>query len=198
MNITSAEFVKGAVERDGLPRDLRAHIAFIGRSNVGKSSVINSLTQRKSLCRSSSTPGRTTEANLFLINSKWYFVDLPGYGYAKQPRDMRRRIEDLISWYLTDETVPVFLTVMIVDAKVGVTALDLEMFELLKGQMDRYPVLVLANKSDKLKKQELGKQLSTIAKELPGSEVIPYAAVKNTGRGLVLDVIEKMFRARMS
>src|SRR3989344_2302589 len=100
MQITSAEFVKGVVGEDEILTDGTPQIAFIGRSNVGKSSVINSLAQKKDLARTSAFPGRTQEINLFLINRSFYLVDLPGYGYAKMSKEKQFELQDLIAWYL--------------------------------------------------------------------------------------------------
>lgn len=189
MKITSAEFVKGAVDRAGLPRDIRPQIAFIGRSNVGKSSFINSLTNQKKLAKSSSMPGRTLEVNFFFINRKFYFVDLPGYGYAKQPRSLREEIEDRIFWYLTDDTIPLKTVVLLVDALVGPTALDLDMLETLSHQQGRYQVLVIANKIDKVKKSEESKILREIQMKAPGCRVYPYSSKSPRLQGIILDAM---------
>ena len=100
MNITSAKFIKGVVGPADILDDGTPQIAFIGRSNAGKSSLLNSLTNSKKLAITSKTPGRTREINVFLINNTHYFMDLPGYGYAKAGGDTIEKISDLISWYL--------------------------------------------------------------------------------------------------
>lgn len=189
MKITSSEFIKGAVNRDGLPRDLRAQIAFIGRSNVGKSSFINSLANQKHLAKSSGTPGRTLEVNFFLMNKKFYFVDLPGYGYAKQPRALREEIEDRIFWFLTDDTIPLRTVVVLVDAKVGPTDLDIDMLETLSHHLHRYQVIVIANKIDKVKNSEQAKILREIQLKAPGCRVYPYSSKAPKHQGLILDAM---------
>lgn len=189
MKITSAEFIKGAVARDGLPRDLRSQIAFIGRSNVGKSSFINSLAGQKKLAKSSSMPGRTLEVNFFLMNKKFYFVDLPGYGYAKQPRSLREEIEDRIFWFLTDDTIPLRTVVLLVDAKVGPTPLDLDMLETLSHHLDRYQVIVVANKIDKIKKSEESKVLREIQVKAQGCRVFPYSSKAPQHQAIILDAM---------
>jgi len=105
MKIISAEFVKGVVGEDKALNTPIPQLAFIGRSNVGKSTIINALTGQKKLSKTSSSPGRTREINLFLINNSIYLIDLPGYGYAKLPQEMKNRIKGLINWYLFLSTI---------------------------------------------------------------------------------------------
>src|SRR5881394_1791063 len=121
MNIKSADFVKGITGDDIILTDNIPQIAFIGRSNVGKSSVINSLANKKAMARSSSSAGRTKEINFFLINKDFYLVDLPGYGFAHGSLDERKNIQQLIYWYLTNPEVEQKKVVLIIDANVGVT-----------------------------------------------------------------------------
>lgn len=189
MKITSAEFIKGAVDREGIPRDVRPQIAFIGRSNVGKSSFINSLVNHKKLAKSSSMPGRTLEVNFFFINRKFYFVDLPGYGYAKQPRALREEIEDRIFWYLTDDTIPLRTVVLLVDANVGPTSLDLDMLETLSHHQDRYQVIVIANKIDKVKKSEEARIVRDIQMKAPGCRVYSYSSKAPRLQALLIDAM---------
>ena len=137
MKINSAIFIKGirgtnAITQDGIPE-----IAFVGRSNVGKSSIINRLCNKKDLVKVSNKPGKTTEINFFLISNKFYFVDLPGYGYAKVSPEEKESIQKLIIWYLTSPEVSPFKVVLILDAKVGVTAFDKQMIEILQEQSTR-------------------------------------------------------------
>src|SRR5678816_4799247 len=115
MRVARAEFIKSAFERSHSPHDKRPEIAFLGRSNVGKSSLLNSLLQRKGLARTSNTPGRTQSINFFLINDAFYFVDLPGYGYARVSKTMRKGWGELIENYLADRPQLV-LSILIVDA----------------------------------------------------------------------------------
>lgn len=155
MNIRNAQFVRGIVGTNDIINDVKAQIAFVGRSNVGKSSLINSLVDNKNLARSSSTPGRTQQINFFLIDQKVYFVDLPGYGYAKTSEKQREKIRKMIIWYLTYSEIKHKKVVLIVDAKAGMRDFDLEMAELLKAEeMD---FMVILNKIDKLKQGEIVK-----------------------------------------
>jgi len=187
MNFKSAVFVKGVVGPDQILNDGKHKIAFIGRSNVGKSSVINSLLGKKGLVKSSSTPGKTKEINFFLVNEEIYFVDLPGYGYAKIPMQAREKLRNLILWYLTSPEIEHSRIVLIVDAKVGPTKLDQEMIEVLQDY--GHDFVVIANKSDKLKRNLRITQLKLI-REQTGKEAILYSATTIEGRD---EVLRKIF-----
>lgn len=147
MKITSAEFVIGAVSLSQLPNDTRKEIAFLGRSNVGKSSLISSLCRQKKIARSGRTPGKTREINYFLINDRFYFVDLPGYGYARLPEQMRASLGALIEGYLQDRKSLTFV-VQLIDARHEPTELDMMMV----GWLDFYaiPFQIVLTKGDKL------------------------------------------------
>ena len=179
MNITSAKFIKGIVDADSALEANFPQIAFIGRSNVGKSSIINSLTKQKDLAKTSSFPGRTQQINLFLINNNTYLVDLPGYGYAKLSKESREDLQDLISWYLFDSGYVQKKVVMIVDAFIGPTASDIEMFEALTEH--EKDIVIIANKVDKIKKSEYTKQLQKIKDTFNEYKVIAYSSVKGIG-----------------
>ncbi|MBA3353773.1 MAG: YihA family ribosome biogenesis GTP-binding protein [Blastocatellia bacterium] len=182
MKITSAEFVKSAFESAHWPTDRIPEIAFLGRSNVGKSSLLNSLLHRKGLARTSNTPGRTQSINFFLINSEFYFADLPGYGFAKVSKTMRsdwgRMAEDYLS-----ERGTLSLCIQLVDSRHEPSKLDLQLHEWLVFNEKKH--VVVATKSDKLSSNELGKQLRLIKKEMPGSKVIEYSSRTGKGRDAV-------------
>lgn len=179
MHIKSAKFVKGIVKADDLLEDGKPQIAFIGRSNVGKSSVINTLTKQKDLARTSSFPGRTQEINLFLINNNFYLVDLPGYGYAKLSKERRHWIQALIHWYLLESRYSQKKVVLIIDANVGVTENDLEMLENLdEAQKD---VIIVANKIDKIKQGDIKRQFQKIRALVGNHKIIPFSAEKRAG-----------------
>jgi len=180
MNIKSAEFVKGVVGEDRILEENKLQVAFIGRSNVGKSSVINSLVDRKNLVKSSARPGKTKEINFFLINEKIYFVDLPGYGYAKASFAQREKIRQLILWYLANTSIKNRKTVLIIDAKAGVTKLDLEMLEILNEH--NYEFIVVVNKIDKLRRGERNGKLKEVLKKSGKENVIFYSAKSGEGR----------------
>lgn len=132
MRITSAEFIKGIAGTDKILEDGDSHVALIGRSNVGKSSVINSLTRQKKLARTSVTPGRTQEINVFLINRTLYLLDLPGYGFVKESREVKERVGKLINWYLFVSPYTQKKVIVIIDALVGLKDSDIDMLNALQ------------------------------------------------------------------
>ena len=184
MKIESAEFIKGIIGTDQILEDNIPQVVFAGRSNVGKSSVINSLVNRKNLVKSGAKPGKTQQINFFLINKKVYFVDLPGYGYAKMQLKQREKIRKMILWYLFKSGVKFIKVILIIDCKVGLTDFDGGMLDLLKRA--KYQIIIAANKIDKLKRDKLDKKLEDISKE---AEVIPYSAKSKKGREKLLKEI---------
>ena len=179
MNIKAVKFVKSALEKDVIFQDEKEQIAFIGRSNVGKSSLINTITKQKNLAKTSSFPGRTQQINIFLINNDSYIVDLPGYGFAKLSKKQKNDLENLINWYLFVSDIKHKIIVLIIDAKIGPTKDDLEMLEALESHQKN--ILVVANKIDKLKKTEQEKQLKKIESLIGTNKVIPFSAEKHIG-----------------
>jgi GTP-binding protein len=173
MNITKARFIGGVVGPDPLLDRDYPQVAFIGRSNVGKSSVINSLTKSKGLAKTSSFPGRTQEINLFLINEALYLVDLPGYGFAKLSKAGQQKLRDLIFWYLFESGYTKKAVVFIIDAYVGLTESDREMLEALEAGNER--VIVVANKTDKIKRSEYKMQMDKIIDSVGEHRVIPFS-----------------------
>lgn len=185
--INSAQFIKGAVGGEGLPNDKRPQIAFVGRSNVGKSSVINTLVGMKDLAISSSTPGRTLQLNFFLINEKLYFVDLPGYGYSKQSLKFAEKMRKMIMWYLEYNESRPKKVVLIIDGNVGPTKFDMEMMELL--QMNEHDVIVVANKMDKVKNSELVKKKKQIVEKLNTENIVYFSSKTKQGSQELLEMI---------
>lgn len=179
MNIKSAKFIKGIVAADEILEDGKPQIAIIGRSNAGKSSLINSVTNQKDLAKTSSFPGRTQELNLFLINNSIYLVDLPGYGFAKASGSARERLENLIDWYLFNSDYQQKKVILIIDAGVGPTASDLSMFHCLEEKEKN--IIIVANKIDKLKNSEYHKKLRNITELTGGRKIIPYSSTKKIG-----------------
>lgn len=161
MNITSVKFIKGLVSDDEIMNNGIPQIAFIGRSNVGKSSLINALT-KSVISRTSSTPGRTAEINFFLINNAFYFVDLPGYGFAKVSHEEREKLANLINSYLFNRVYTQKKVVLIIDINVGMTDKDIVMFEDLK-KADKNIVVVLS-KVDKITQKDFHKNMKEIEK----------------------------------
>jgi GTP-binding protein len=189
-NIISAAFVKGVVGACEELENNLPQVAFIGRSNAGKSSVINSLTGQKDLARTSSAPGRTREINLFLINKFLYLADLPGYGFVESSREARERLEQLINWYLFLSGYEQKLVVLIIDAELGLTESDLDILESLEEYKKN--IIIVANKIDKIKKSNYEKQLEKIQNQVAGLKVIPYSAKKKIG---VSKLISEIFKA---
>ncbi|MFA6424039.1 MAG: ribosome biogenesis GTP-binding protein YihA/YsxC [Candidatus Magasanikbacteria bacterium] len=187
MNITSAIFIKGVVADDPILNDGIPQIAFIGRSNVGKSSVINAFVNQKGLAITSSFPGRTQQINFFLINKSFYLVDLPGYGFAKVSGERRGEIEDLINWYFFESNCEQRKVVLIIDAKVGPTKDDLQMLHSLEDQQKS--IIVVANKVDKIKKLQYDDQISKIKTIIGDHKIVPFSAEKRFGVNELVNAI---------
>lgn len=187
MNITSAKFIKGIVADDIVLHDGLPQVAFIGRSNVGKSSTINVLTKQKNLAITSSYPGRTQQINVFLINDSFYLMDLPGYGFAKVSKESKAKIFDLINFYLFNSKQNQKKVVLIVDALIGLTRDDFEMLEALE-QYER-DVVIVANKVDKIKKSEYKKQIQKIQESVGEHIIVPFSAEKKIGIEELLEII---------
>ncbi len=187
MAISSAKFVKSLVGEDEILENGIPQVAFIGRSNVGKSSVINSLVGQKYLARSSSYPGMTQLINVFLVSKSLYFIDLPGYGFAKVSKDLKQGFQQLTEWYLLESDYETKWVVLIIDAKVGAMESDLQMLRNLEKRGRE--VLVVANKVDKVKKSELASQMKKIQGQIGSHEVIPFSAEKRIGVGTLVNEI---------
>ena len=178
MKVTSTEFIKSAFKEDDWPRDNRPEIAFMGRSNVGKSSLINSLLRVHGLARISSTPGRTQSLNFFLINEEFRFVDLPGFGYARVPKTIKATWGEMVTSYLAKRS-QLMLSIHIVDSRHEPTNLDLQLHEWLRHTAK--PRLIVATKSDKLSNNELRESMGRAKRLFGGDNVLAYSA--RTGRG---------------
>jgi GTP-binding protein len=187
MKIVSAEFVKSAYQRIHWINDGRPEIAFLGRSNVGKSSLLNSLLGRKGLARTSNTPGRTQSINYFLVNDAFYFVDLPGYGYAKVSKSMRADWGEMARDYLTDRPELV-LFIQLVDSRHPPTELDRQLNDWLVVNEKKH--IVVATKADKSSTNQLQKQVREIKKILPDSKILTYSASTGKGRDELWSEIE--------
>jgi GTP-binding protein len=191
MNLHNAEFIKSAAAPAGFIRDGRPGIAFAGKSNVGKSSVINRILNRKNFARVGASPGKTIHVNYFLIDKTAYFVDLPGYGYAKVSKDERDRWGRLMESFFAEPQL-ISLGVMIVDSRHKPTADDVTMAEWFKST--GRPFVIVANKLDKLKKSEIEPNLALIRETLTLPEdtrLIPFSAEKGTGKDELLSEILK-------
>ncbi|HEX8398850.1 MAG TPA: ribosome biogenesis GTP-binding protein YihA/YsxC [Pyrinomonadaceae bacterium] len=188
MKITSAEFVKSAFAEEHWTTDGLPEVAFLGRSNVGKSSLLNSLLQRKGLARTSNTPGRTQSLNYFLINKQFYFVDLPGYGYARVSKAVRSSWGKMAEDYLAKREQLV-LCIQLIDSRHEPTEQDRQLFEWLRHYGKTQ--LIVATKSDKLSSNELRKSIEKIGNILPGVSTVSYSAVTGRGREEVWRAIDE-------
>lgn len=189
VNLNNAEFIRSATKAADFPHDRLPQTVFAGRSNVGKSSVINRVLNRKNFARVGSAPGKTTHINYFLIDKKLYLVDLPGYGYAQVSKQERDRWGRLIESWFADTTL-MTLGVLIVDSRHKPTADDCTMadFFLNAGK----PFVVVANKLDKLKKSEIEGNIQRVRDVLQLPEevpVIPFSAEKGDGKQTLIDMI---------
>ncbi|MCR5238721.1 MAG: ribosome biogenesis GTP-binding protein YihA/YsxC [Prevotella sp.] len=194
MDIKKAEFSLSAPMVSMCPKDNKPEYAFIGRSNVGKSSLINMLTNNKKLAKTSATPGKTLLINHFIINNEWYLVDLPGYGYAKRSKKEVGKLEQMISGYILqrEQLVNVFL---LVDVRLEPQKIDLEFIQWLGDSS--IPFAIVFTKADKLSAMKVSQQVETYKKvlletweELP--PVFITSAEKRQGRDEVLDYIDRI------
>lgn len=188
MNLNNVEFLISAASSRDFPKTRLPEIAFAGKSNVGKSSVINRLLQRKNFARVGEKPGKTIHVNYFTIDKKCYFVDLPGYGYAKVSQAEKDRWAKLMESYFAAGRID--LGVLIVDARHAPTNNDITMARWFLDS--KCPFVVVANKLDKVKKSELLSNLQTIRQDLELPEtcsVIPFSAEKGNGREELIRMI---------
>lgn len=184
-----ASFVTSATQPREYPNRPLPRIAFVGRSNVGKSSLINSLVGRKKLARTSSSPGRTRLINFFLVDSKWLFVDLPGYGYAKVSRSERERWGPMVEEYLRGDQ-DLKLLILLVDARHKPSNLD----QVMREWLEQYgiPHLIVATKADKLSANQLQKSLKRIRETFNADLVLPYSAHTGAGKKELWRIIQEV------
>lgn len=193
MKIVSAKFHVSASKLSQCPKPTRPEFAFIGRSNVGKSSLINSLCNNNKLAKTSGTPGKTKLINHFLINDEWYLVDLPGYGFAKVGKTQKEEFEKLISDYCSKRESLVYLFVL-VDSRLPLQQVDSEFMQWC-GE-NEIPFVIVFTKTDKLTKNELNKNLAAYKKSLLGwweecPRIIITSSETGAGRDEILDLIEE-------
>lgn len=191
LNVNKAEFIKSAAAPADFIRDALPNIVFAGKSNVGKSSVLNRLLNRKNFARVGQSPGKTIHVNYFLIDQKVYFVDLPGYGYAKVSKSERERWGKLMEQFFAVDGL-IDLGIMIVDSRHKPTADDITMAQWFKST--GCPLVVAANKSDKLKNSEIEPNLELIRLTLGLDEETPlilFSAEKGSGRDALMSQILK-------
>ena len=191
MIIRSAKFVCSAVTPGQYPPDDLPEVAFAGRSNVGKSSLINKILNRKKLVRTSKTPGRTQLLNFFEINELWRFVDLPGYGYAKVPAEVQKRWRPMVESYLTTR-VNLRGMVWLLDIRREVSKEDLTLWDWL--QAEQVTVIIVITKADKLSKNKRNKQAASIAKSLgrKAQELIQFSATSGEGKDEIWQALRQL------
>jgi GTP-binding protein len=191
MKILSASFVKSALRPEHYPRDGRPEVAFVGRSNVGKSTMLNTLLRRKGLAKTSKTPGKTQTVNFFDINGALYFVDLPGYGYARVSKAMQQKWAHILTDYLIGRP-PLRLIVQLVDSRHAPGANDHHLLELVERA--EVPTVLVATKWDKLKASERARCLDSLRTHLDLDEdalIIPFSSLTKEGIPVLWDVIEE-------
>ena len=192
MNITKAEFLMSNTRIDKLPNESLPEYAFIGRSNVGKSSLINMLVQRRGLAKTSSVPGKTVAINHFIVNDAWYLVDLPGYGYAQHSKKTREQWRIMINNYITRRRNLV-CTFVLIDSRIEPQNNDLGFIEWLGD--NQVPFCIVFTKADKVSQAELDRNVEAFkARLLENWEELPpvfiTSAEKKQGREEILDYIE--------
>jgi GTP-binding protein len=200
MKILSAEFIKSATEPSHYPEDVFPEVAFVGRSNVGKSSLINTLVRRKNLAKTSNTPGRTQLINFFLINERYAFVDLPGYGFARVPEATRRKWGPMVETYLRERS-SLRLVILIMDIRRDPAMGDLDLLKWLN--LYRIPVLQVLTKIDKLSRNQVQQRAREIGKMLTGAaacnsdagletQAVLFSAKTGEGKDALWSVIEAL------
>lgn len=192
MIVKKAELVAVAVKKSQYPEDTKKEIAFAGRSNVGKSSLLNLLVNRKNLARVSGSPGKTRTINFYEINDEFRIVDLPGYGYAKVSKSVTENWGDMIEGYLANRQ-GLIKVVQLVDIRHTPSAQDVQMYQWLKHY--GFDGIVAATKSDKISRNEMVNRISVIRKTLglsPEDTVIPVSALKRTGYDKLLEELDRL------
>ena len=192
INFQNAKFEKSAVSREQYPKSDMLEFAFAGRSNVGKSSLINKILNRKSLARVSGTPGKTITINFYNIDDKIYMVDLPGYGYAKRSKEEIAKWGSMMEDYLANRKQLV-QTILLVDSRHKPTDQDIQMAEWIRHYHDS--LIVIATKTDKLKKREIEERMEDIIDTLQLGEddiLVPFSTADEDGKMTVIDMLQMM------
>lgn len=194
MKELKAEFLRGAMNEIDFPNHEYPEIAFTGRSNVGKSSLLNSIVLRKNLARTSATPGKTREINFFLVEGKWVFVDLPGFGYAQVSKELRKKFETMNLQFLENRS-HLKMTFILIDSRHDPMPIDLALIELHENKGRNY--VILLTKCDKISKKSISDRISQI-RNLTAEckfiiDVLPYSIVTGEGRKDLLGIIKRLF-----
>lgn len=188
MKIKDSEFIKSiSINDQKIFFESKNELVFVGRSNVGKSSLMNALMQKKDLVKTSSKPGKTRTANLFLVNGKYHFTDLPGYGFAKMGQEHREDLDSLISWYLEEKRHTIRQVVLICDAKIGPQQTDIDMYNYITNDL-KLPITVVMSKIDKLSRSDSDKSKNHTEKTFFGARVMWISSTKKDG----IDALRKV------
>ena len=181
MKAVSATFIKSVSINDTkIFLEERNELVFVWRSNVGKSSLMNTLMHKKDLVKTSSKPGKTRTANLFLVNEKYHYTDLPGYGFAKLGQEFREDLDALISWYLEEKSHTIRQVVLICDAKIWPQQTDIDMYKYITDDL-KLPITVVLSKIDRLSKNDINKSKFHTEKTFFWARVIPVSSTKLIG-----------------
>lgn len=184
----NATFIKSYADPSLVPKDGLPQVALLGRSNAGKSSLINSITGVPGLAKTSSAPGLTRLINIFSMDKQYELVDLPGYGYAKASKNERERVLDMLTGFLS-VAVRLKLVVVILDSRLGVTPLDKEVIEQVRRS--GLPMILVANKADKPSRMELRQIVQELERSYPGTPVLVHSTVSGDGRGILLETFSR-------
>ena len=193
MFVKEVKFLKSvSINNDEVFIDERPEVVFVGRSNVWKSSIMNFIFSKKDMVKTSSRPGKTTTANLFFVNKKFYFTDLPWYGFAKLWKEHKEQLDALISWYLEEKKPSIRKVVLLIDSKIWPQETDIDMFKYI--QELELPVLIVLSKIDRLNKGEVAKSLSHAKKVFFGQEIISISSTKKVW----IKELEKIIRESLT
>jgi len=178
MKIKDAKFLKSVfIDDNDVVFDNRWEIVFVWRSNVGKSSIMNALMHKKDLVKTSSKPGKTKTANIFMVNNKYYFTDLPGYGFAKLGKEVLEKLDALISWYLEVRLENIKKVVMLIDTKIWPQQADIDMYKFILDL--GIPVAIVLSKVDRLSKNEIHKSKTLASEVFFWQDIFPISSTKN-------------------
>ncbi len=189
MHIEKVEFLKSVFDTSSFPKKVLPSVAFAGRSNVGKSSVINRLLRRKGIAKISSKPGKTICINYYIVNNKYYFVDLPGYGYSKVPKKMQKNWKYLIESFIKNNE-QLKCVVIIIDIRIGIDAKDEMLIDWLS--LVKIPYIVVATKCDKISNININKNIETIRRDLADTiPLIPFSSLNDRWTSTLCGEIDK-------
>lgn len=187
-----ATFLKSITDLSQLPPGKKPHIALVGRSNVGKSSLVNRLTNQKALARVSATPGHTQTINFYDIDGRYFLVDLPGYGFTRAAKSKQLKFKDLINEYLSN-VQHLALVLLIIDSRIGPTQADRTMYAALATA--KIPTTMVLNKVDKISRAQAMQLQRTLVAEFPDVTFVQHSTYEVKDRGILLDAIEQSLRA---